>query len=426
MIVKKVNVNIFDREAEKKYEQPQSTRIVNTQNNVVRVVESSRMPVTRTTRRHVEEVEHVKTIEDFQITPMNIKWSSDYNILNVHTEILNYLKKRKEQADVIKKTINSYRSSADSKMSTADIASLRIKIEEMEMKVSHLRSLSLMEYKVAVTPILSEYKTLSAAVPRVFGQKEKINSVEYCRKSELVSSYFDIAKNYYPMNITRTVNTDTRCTNCSGNIIKDGEHYRCVECDCITHILEIQEEHTDYEEPTSKKFTNEDTSNYRDIVLQCAGTFPIIIPDYVIETIVETNSQYIDFDIKKMTKTDLLKTMKKLNMGLWYKHINKIYQMLTSIKPMDITKYIPNLYRRGDLLHEIYDKIKPENKTNFMHGLYLVWIFLKNEGCDPNMEDFCMLKSRSCEIENIDILTKGFEILRKTHPEFKWEIYQLP
>jgi hypothetical protein len=49
-----------------------------------------------------------------------------------------------------------------------------------------------------------------------------------------------------------------------------------------------------------------------------------------------------------------------------------------------------------------------------------------NEGVKPDMQEFPLLKSRSVECQNIGMLTRAFEVLRKTHPEHKWEIFQIP
>ena len=127
-----------------------------------------------------------------------------------------------------------------------------------------------------------------------------------------------------------------------------------------------------------------------------------------------------------MTKYDLYRIMKDHHLGNWYKHLHRIHYELTDIKPPNISQYETNLFKRGDLLNKIYDEIKSDTRSNFMHGLYLLWLFLMNEGYKPIDSDFVMLKGRDAEVNNIDILQRGFSILSTSHSEMKWKIYQLP
>lgn len=99
--------------------------------------------------------------------------------------------------------------------------------------------------------------------------------------------------------------------------------------------------------------------------------------------------------------------------------------MLTEKLPPDISQYETNLMKRSDLLIRIFDEIKTVDRSNFLHKLYLMWLFLKNEGYVPNMDDFIMLKGREVELNNVSMLQRGFEILSKMNTGMKWKIYQL-
>ena len=149
-------------------------------------------------------------------------------------------------------------------------------------------------------------------------------------------------------------------------------------------------------------------------------------PERVMEAIRGAVAQYQDFDIKRLTRTDLVTIMKGLGLGAYYKHLHRIWMDLTGNKPGDITPYVPSVNKRGELLAAIYNEIKPEDRSNFIHGIHLLWLFLRNEGYNPDMEDFVLLKSRDTELTNLDILKLGFEKLNISHEDIKWEIFQLP
>lgn len=404
---------------------PRSTRILSTGNFQITMVEPVPMTM-RTTKRAPPKDPDVKTLEDFTFKPLKICWKNDYDIITVHRKVLGYLKTTRDRRDALNKNISALRVLLRSNISIEEISSIRLKISDLDREVSKLDCLSRLDYTNAVEGILNEYREISQVTVIVAGQKIKQNSLTITRKMQLVAEFLEISKEYCPMEIIREFKGSSLCRACNGIVSEKGDRYACIDCDTIQPRTELQEEGGDSDSSAFKRIGYESAVNFQDIVLQFQVAYPVNIPERILETIRSTIAQYQAFDIDKLTKSDLVKIMKEQNLGSWYKHLNKIYMQLTGKKPMDISKYVRNLFRRGELLYEIYDQIKSEDRSNFMHGLYLLWLFLKNEGCNPDMDDFVLLKSRRVEIANIETLTKGFKILRQSHPEFKWEIYQIP
>lgn len=414
----------FDRG--KKIEAAQSTRILNPATNGVRVVEAKPMTVTRTARRPEQKQVEAKTLDDLSFTALDIKWSSDFDILSVHATIVEYLKTKKERKELIVKTINAYRAYTKPNITTDEISLIRIKITELEKELNMLVQISALDYMIAVDTLLSEYRELSRVVPRVFGQKEKIDAGVTMKKSQIVQMYLTLAKKYCPMNVTREVKINKFCGNCSGNMIDTGDVFVCSECETMQKKYELTSEISSNDDQSSKRANYESNVNFRDIVMQHQTTYPVIIPERILITIKEAISQYEEFDMTKLTRTDLFRIMREQNLGVWYKHLHKIYKLLTGKGTKDISRHVSNLFKRGDLLEAIYDKIKPADRSNFMHGLYLLWLFLMNEKYEPDIEEFILLKSVDVEANNVEILTDGFEMLKRSNPEFEWIIYRIP
>jgi len=228
------------------------------------------------------------------------------------------------------------------------------------------------------------------------------------------------------MNIIRDIKANMTCNVCNGLIIDDGNNYICSNCNSIHSKIEVKIKYDNLEDYSPGKDINQRATNFNDVILQVQANFPITIPPKILEMIRESASNFQNFDINKINTADLYKIMSEEGLSFWYKHINKVRYELTGRKPKDYSKYDNNVRKRVQYLNQIYDGIKDPDRSNFMHALYLYWQCLMNEGCTPDMDDFYLIKNRNVEYSNIEVLTRGFEILSKSHPEMSWKIYELP
>jgi hypothetical protein len=384
------------------------------------------MTITRTARKPTENKKTVKTVDDIQCARLQIKWSHDYDIIAVHGKVCAYLKETVERKGIITSAINALRSCYNTNMSMDEVCQIKVKLELLENDLQNLEKLSMLSYVNRTSSLLAEYKQLSKGVPKVFGEKDKVNATNLSRKTEIVEGYFVIAVEYYPLDIQREIKSTGLCCNCNGVIISTGDQYQCTDCSSVHHKAELHTERLDGDDGGFRKSDNENSLNFKDILAQFQGTYPIVIPEKILTSLKEALNEYQGFEMSKLTRMDLVRKMKELGLGGWYKHLNKIFFLLTGKKSMDISKVAANVARRGELVSEIYDDIKDEDRSNIIHGLYMIWLFLLNEGQKPCMDEFCLLKGRSVEISNIGMLTRAFDVLRKTHPEYRWEIFQIP
>lgn len=405
---------------------PQSMR-GNVGNSRVRIIDTAAVTIRPTSRR--DQKQDHSTLDPETLTPkdITITWKEDHNILLVNQQVLTYLKNQRLYRDSLQTKITVLENSLKPNMSVDEIYAIRIVIDGLKREIGKIENGSRLEYLNVVGPVLQEYKELSEEGPVVMGQKVKRDATLVSRKTKLVEMYFDLARKYCPMNIVRDTKNAFLCSLCNGLITDVGDHYMCIDCNTIQTKMEQGGDDSDHDDSGSKKSGYESGLNFKDLVLQFQVAYPVNIPDRILESIKGVITRYQGFSIENLTLADLVKIMKDLGLGSWYKHLNKIFLLLTGKMPKtDISKYAINIIRRGALLNEIYKDIKSEDRSNFLHGLHLLWLFLKNEGCEPVMDDFVLLKSRDVEISNLETLAKGFEILNKSHPEFTWLIFQIP
>lgn len=398
---------------------PQTSQL-KTNTEGVRTMQSKR------TVRKETPTENLKTIEELAFKPLEIKWSMDYDISMVDSKVLDYLKTLNEKKLSLEKRILTFSNSNKNEVKLADMISIRNEIATMREEIEKLNKISISDYISDVCSILNEHRNLSNSGPKIFGQKEELNIVNLTRKAKLVEEYFDIAKKYCPMNVTRNIKMNGSCYHCNGILIDDGENMLCTNCNSITVKIEANIKYSEGEDQFNNKESSKKDINFKEIIMEWNGTSPVNIPQRVYDEIRNYASKFEKMDLTKISKLDLYKIMHELNLGQWYKHLSKIHIDFTKKQPMDISKYESNLIKRGEYINQIYPEIKNADRSNFLHGLHLIWLFLMNEGCTPDMNDFVLLKNRSVEYNNLEVLERGFQILRKTHPEMQWKIFQLP
>lgn len=428
MIVRKIEGHVSS--ARSVVEPPQSSRAVNLGTGRVDTINRVPMQLTQTVRRPTptQATNNISNVMDVECKSIDVKWSVDYDILALNIKITAYMNGKRSKRDLMRKMITAHEEQRLSASTVDEISSLNIKIASLKRQIEELSQTSIMDYKSDTNSILEAYRKISTSGPQVFGQKEVLNVTLACQKSALVEQYLNCAAKYYPLNIVRTKNQAAACPVCHGPIVDDGHQYVCSDCQTTQTKMEVHSEASAENEADKafKKSTYDSGWNFAEIVRQFQGDYPVVIGEAVLGNIRDHLMKYNGFDIKKATNYDILSAMKSLGMGSWYKHINKIRFLLTGKKPRNIDGYVPRVIRRGELFSEIYDDVKSDDRTNFIHGLHFLWISLVNEGADTDMEDFCLLKSRDCELKGLDAMRRGFPILQKTHPEFRWELHQIP
>lgn len=385
------------------------------------------MTITRTKPKSKKEIEkNEDRINMLSIDPIIINCIDDCNIITINESVKNYLSMVSKQKLRVKKSIDAMNVILKSSKAIEDVAKAELKIRRLADKLQKLNKIRVSDYESKTSPLIEKYSKLKACKSVIFGREAEVDIEKEIYKTEIVNEFLEIAGSFYPIVKKNDRYENGLCGICSGTMVEDESSYYCSECFLIQRRMEIPPEVTDVEDTYTVKSYYERGGNFQNIVKKFQGTFHVKIPEQVIDSLKEEINSYKGITIDNISKRDLFVIMKQLSLTEYYDHINTIYYMLTGIPPPDLSEYENNLYLRGCYLDEIYDEIKAPGRTKFLHGLSLLWIFLKNEGYEPDMNDFCTMKGRDVEVNTILTLKKGFEILSKTHPEMSWKIYELP
>lgn len=364
--------------------------------------------------------------EDFDdFEPIIVTWTDDYDIVALDTKIRKYLALRFDRNRRINDAIQLLQSKRHLTKSPEELSKLEAKIDKLQLRMRDVDDTDIIEYVVKAASIIRRYHQCRTSKMHVFGKASQETHIRM-ERADIIQEFITLAQRWYPIANMCLRNGFSKCQECGGKIVKKEDAWMCGICFAIAGKYEVNKEYTSTEETETK--TNKQYhsgENFRDFVLKFEGKYQITFPSHVIQTIKDDFAGYKNFDITTLTKQDLYKTMRKYRLRDWYDHLNAIYYILTGKLPPDFTEYEENLFKRGRLLENIYDRIKPPDRTNFLHGPLLLWVFLLNEGGKPNKADFIGLKGRDVEIKTLAILEKGFEILRETNPEMKWVIYQI-
>lgn len=386
------------------------------------------MPMTQTMQRVIAKPKDPfqDIVVDFK--PLNIDWCLDCDIVRLNDEIIKYLKACKDKISDLKDLIEKLKDRYDTCLTVDEMAINKVKLENAEKQLVEFKSVSILEYRSETVDLLNKYKAIRTAIgPKIIGQTNQIPPKTLEERASIIEAFLEIAQKYRPMHVKRHVGISTLCPLCDGELVDNGINYVCNECQTIQKKAEVQTESTNEQDnPSSKRSDYESVRNYLTIVDEWRGTYPVVIPDSVIFAITNKLKKPNNFNMAQVTSYEIYAAMKELGYGSWYKHINKIRFIITGRKPFDIESFMPIITKRAQLFFEIYDDIKGEDRTNSIHGWRFLWISLKNEGAQIFAEDFCLLKSRDCEVRDLDTINRGFEVLKKRNPEMSWKIFQMP
>lgn len=370
-----------------------------------------------------EELLDLKELETIEVVD-----NSACNILDIHARILEYFNYVSKKVQLLERSKTMLAELIKTSREPQTIKDYTLQMASVSSKIQFLSASSPLDYLISTEAIINEFKKgVQNSGIVVMGKSKNLSDLRTDTfRHNIISSYLSIAVRFCPI-LKVDKNTKLHCCDRCGDVLEDaGEYYRCTYCNVMKESYEITSDKTDMSKVSIKKTGPDDiVQNFIAIIAQYDLTSTTKIPDTVISSIQHAISEYRSFDINSMTKEDLVRIMSAVKINsAWFKHLNKIHFLLTGKKPQSIAQYVPNLIKRCEYFAEIYDEVKDEDRSNFIHGLHVLWLFLKNEGADTPRDDFTLLKSRDVEISNIRTFRKAFDILRVSHPEFNWVIFE--
>lgn len=214
-------------------------------------------------------------------------------------------------------------------------------------------------------------------------------------KAVLLNNYMKIVDKKNIIKETKNQKICKYCNNEKSHRVIDG----CLVCSYCGDV--------DYDIVDSDKSKINDTINepklymYKrsnhlsEILNQCQGKESTDIPDSIYDDIKKELKKNKITDLSKITKTDIKKTLKSLNLSRYYEHIPHIVNKLNGVALPVISRNLEEkVKQRFKDIQEPFAKFKPKNKKNLISYCYLIRKILELLDEDELAKQFPLLKSR--------------------------------
>jgi len=223
-------------------------------------------------------------IDDTEIEPLTIIFTSDYNIVCLHDRIVSKLKSKKkipelkEQLELLNRKIQLPQT-ANSRMNT--IAKIERIIEEIETIESEKL---LDEYLETATPLIEEYQNIGPKKKRVdFFKKEQevfFDEIDK-RRVAIIMQFLDLAKKYTEIEYLHKLPSSNACRGCFQDLslsLSENSTIICSNCGAVNEIPTPKESSST---STTKNQDYSDGENFYQALLRYQGKQNKKIPTQV-------------------------------------------------------------------------------------------------------------------------------------------------
>jgi hypothetical protein len=278
------------------------------------------------------------------------------------------------------------------------------------------------EYKENSEKYMNEYEKLVSDDVYYFGVDSDEKDDNYIKRIILVKKYIKYISRFIDIRVYYKDNINI-CVNCQ-EIIKKNT-YSSLKCfKCGERIINFDGVINNYKELDIKNTDSYDSKeNFIESFKRIQGKHKYI-PDKVIEKIKKELNIY-NISKKEFTKHQLITFMKKLKLSAYYYDKNQIYYLITDIPPPDFSQYEEGVMKRYDKYKEVYEIIKPSDRSNSLYVFFVMKILLELEGCRCQDEDFFSLETRDVILEHVYLMKQICHILQDKYPNMDWNVDKL-
>ena len=299
-------------------------------------------------------------------------------------------------------------------------------IQELDTKINYHF------YVMESVLFIEQYKNILKIPVKVsfMGKAEKNNK----EKLAIIDGYLEIANKYVDIVMEkRTTSHNVICTNCPNKKdfdIIDGNIYICNKCYAKQIVMKHTSSYNDIDRVNiSSKYEYDRAVHFRDCLNQYGAKQNSTIPDKVYEDLIDQfNKHHLlkgdkhtikEIRFKDITKNHILMFLKELNYSKHYENVHLIHNVITGIKPDDISHLEEQLIDDFDVLTELYDKkFKHINRKNFINTIYVLSCLLARHKHPFKKEEFIILKTIDRKFFHDDICKVLFEELGWNHTPY--------
>lgn len=191
------------------------------------------------------------------------------------------------------------------------------------------------------------------------------------------------------------------CFYCGGELIKQEDlQFVCVKCGSIQNTLaNITSYQEDSRINSTSRYLYQRRGHFRDTIKKWQGKQNTTIPDWVYDSI-RSKMQSYNLPPSKLTKEHLAIFLKGDPLNEYAEDIVLIHHVITGSKPPDISHLEPALEALYAEIEPVYDRLKPDDRSNFINGQYTLYRLLERLKYPCNVDDFVTLKTRDRLIDH--------------------------
>lgn len=286
-----------------------------------------------------------------------------------------------------------------------EISKLKVKLDSFD------------EYFVYAEHLLEKYRILAPPVRnRVVGAAEmSIPQRNYSEFQIIISEFLNLAMRF--TEDIRIVTQHVNVRNCKCGASASVNAVSCPECGKDFHSKEA----INFTGETHKEdyYRSETFEEYFD---ECQGRRKKPIPPEVYQTIME-HCKRQNIKESELTKSDILRILKKYKLSDYYKSINLISNVLIGTALPDIQEYRQRCIERHSLIEKEYMSLRDtENRNNFLYSWFVLQVCLTLEGYDAKSEYFISLTTVDALKNHNKFMIKICDNIRerqKTDPSIK-------
>lgn len=361
-----------------------------------------------------------KLIFDDLIQPITDTYRDDYDILNLHKQILSRLEiQREQEIKKLRREINGLKNRLGIISTETYNQRISKQIEKLEKELDNLESKEkINQYLESTQEFLSKYEKLGQLSKVISFKRNPTSKGEDEQKKilrlKVIHEYLVTAQNFIDLDITRIIDPYTACENCNTILTGDEEE----ECDICGHILESSMALPLFKESNriniSCRNEYEDRENFYKTLLRFKGQQMVKLPKDLHEKLDEYFRSYnlpTGEEIRRLplnnrnqkdgTSRDLmfkaLSDLRNLRYSDYYEDINLICHNYWGWPLPDISHLEDILMDDYDASQQIYKEIRTEHdwikRTSCLNSQYRLYRHLKLRKYPCRMDDFKMIKT---------------------------------
>lgn len=255
-------------------------------------------------------------------------------------------------------------------------------------------------------PVLEEYDKILSTPQKISFLSKNINKQPLIT-TEIIKKYLSIANKYLETPIYFNMShININCSSCdSNNIEKIDDVYICMGCnECIQELMTVSTHETNKNSNSmtnsGKRYSYIRKDHFSTSIKKFQGLQTNSIPEFVFKNITDKMHSY-NIPIDKLSKDHIYEILKLIGATSYNEDVNLIYSKITNKNTCpNLNDVQDTLFRLFDIVDKIYDRLKPEDRTNAMYSQFLLYKLLKHIKFDCKDDDFYILKTRGSLIEH--------------------------